>query len=64
VKGATKLNLPPEGYIRKSKEAMSKFQAVKESFRSREKRIRADLEKACKIWKKAGERFRWWGSLP
>jgi len=72
VKGAAKPNLPPyggaysakEGYIRKSKEAMSKFQAIKENFRSREKKIRADLEKARKIWKKVGERFKWWQSLP
>ena len=48
----------------KLKEAMSKFQAVKENFRNREKEIRADLEKARKIWKKVGEKFKWWGSLP
>ena len=72
MKDAARPDLPPyggaysakEGCIRKSKEALSKLQAIKESFRSREKKIRADLEKARKIWKKAGERFRRWGSLP
>jgi len=64
VKDAARPDLPKEGCIRKSKEALSKLQAIKESFRNKEKRIRADLEKARKIWKKVGERFRWWGSLP
>jgi len=64
VKGAIKPNLPREDYIKKSKEALSKWQAIKENFRNREKKIRADLEKASKIWKKLGERFKWWGSLP
>lgn len=63
MKVATKPNLHREGYIKKSKEALIKLQAIKESFRSREKKIRADLEKARKIWKKAGEKFKWWGSL-
>jgi len=71
VKDAARPDLPKEGCIRKSKEALSKLQAIKESFirrtpygGSREKKIRADLEKARKIWEKVGERFRWWGSLP
>jgi Ribonuclease G/E len=79
VKDAARLNLPSyggaysagEGCIRKGKEAMSRLQAIKENFicrtpygGNREKKIRADLEKARKIWKKVGERFRWWGSLP
>jgi len=64
VRCVTRPNLPREDYIKKSKEALSKLQAVKENFRNREKKIRADLEKARKIWKKVGERFKWWGSLP
>ena len=64
MKDVTKSNLHREGYIKKSKEALIKLQAIKESFRSREKKIRADLEKARKIWKIVGERFRWWESLP
>lgn len=64
MKDATRLNLPREGHIRKSKEALSKIRSLRVNFRSREKKIRADLEKARKIWKKVGERFKWWGSLP
>jgi len=71
VKGAAKPDLPREDYIRKSKEALGKLQAIKENFirrtpygGNREKKIRAELEKANKIWKKLGERFKWWGSLP
>jgi hypothetical protein len=64
VKDAAKLNLPREGYIKKSKEALSKLRSLGENFRNREKKIRAELGKASKIWKKLGERFKWWGSLP
>lgn len=64
MKCVTRLNLPREGYIKKSKEALSKLQAIKGNFRRREKKIRADLEKARKIWEKVGERFSWWQSLP
>ena len=73
MKGAARPNLPKarrggarrslEGYIRKSKEALGKLQAVKENFENREKKIRADLEKARKIWKKVGERFNPFDSL-
>jgi hypothetical protein len=59
VKDVTKPNLHRECYIKKSKEALIKLQAIKESFRSREKKIRADLEKAGRIWKKVGEKFKW-----
>jgi len=38
--------------------------AIKENFRNREKKIKADLEGARKIWEKLGERFPWWQSLP
>jgi len=64
VKGATRLNLPREDFTKKRTEAMTKFKSLRENFGSREKKIRADLEKARKIWKKVGERFKWWGSLP
>ncbi|MBU1260432.1 hypothetical protein KKH65_02645 [bacterium] len=64
MKEMTRLNSPREGYIKKSKEALSKLQAIKGNFRKREKRITADLEKARKIWGKLGERFSWWQSLP
>ena len=60
----TRPNSPREGYIKKSKEALSKLQAIKGNFRRREKKIKADLERASKIWGKLGERFKWWQSLP
>ena len=57
-------NSPRGDYIKKSKEALSKLQAIKKNFEKKEKKITADLEKARKIWKKVGERFSWWQSLP
>ena len=60
----TRPNSPREGYIKKSKEALSKLQAIKGNFGKREKRITADLKKAHKIWETLGKRFRWWQSLP
>jgi hypothetical protein len=56
--------LPRVDFTKKRTEALTKFESLREDFRSREKKIRADLEKARKIWKKVGERFKWWGSLP
>ena len=72
MKDAVKPNLPPYGgaysagedFTKKRTEAMTKFKSFKENFENREKKIRADLEKARKIWEKLGERFRWWQSLP
>jgi hypothetical protein len=75
VKGATRLNLPRVDVTnraaagafapaRKMTGAMTKFKSLRENFRSREKKIRADLEKVSKIWGKLGKRFKWWGSLP
>ena len=64
MKCATKPDLHGEDYIKKSKEALSKIRSLRENFRGREKKITADLEKAHKIWKELGQRFRWWGSLP
>ena len=64
MKCATRSDLHGEGYIKKSKEALSKIRSLRENFRSREEKIRPDLEKARKIWEKVGERFKWWQSLP
>ena len=64
MKKRTKLNLVKEESTGRCEEALSKFQSLREDFRSREKKIRADLERARKIWKKVGERFGWWQSLP
>ncbi len=64
MKDVTKPNLHREDFTKKRTKAMTKFESLRQNFRSREKKIRADLEKAGRIWKKAGERFRWWGLLP
>lgn len=60
----TKLNLPREKLLKKSKEALSRFRSLREDFQRREKEIRADLEEASSIWGKLGEKFTWWQSLP
>jgi len=64
VNESTKLNLRREKLLNKSKEALSKFRSLREGFRRREKKTRADLEEVSGIWRKLGERFRWWQSLP
>jgi len=60
----SKLNFPRVDFTKKRAEVLTKFRSLRENFRKREKRIKADLEKAGRIWKKLGERFRWWQSLP
>ena len=57
MKGAARLNLPRVDFTKKRTEAMTKFDSLRQNFRSREKKIRADLEKAGRIWKKVGEKF-------
>mgnify|MGYP001056872959 CR=1 FL=1 len=64
MKCAARPNLHREDYIKKSKQALGKLQAIKKKFESREKIVKADLEKTSIILKKLGERFKWWGSLP
>ena len=58
------LNTSQEDFARKRCEALGKFQFVRDNFRNAEKKIKADLEKTRLIWKKLGERFKWWQSLP
>jgi hypothetical protein len=53
-----------KNFTKKRTEALTKFKFLRQNFRNREKKIRADLEKAGKIWEKLGKRFRWWQSLP
>ena len=60
----SKLNFPRVDFTKKRAEVLTKFRSLRENFRKREKRIKADLEKASKIWEKVGERFKWWQSLP
>jgi hypothetical protein len=64
VKESTKLNLPGENLLKKSKEALSRFRSLREDFRRREKKTKADLEEAGSIRRKLGERFKWRQSLP
>ena len=64
MKDAAKPNLHREDFTKKRTEAMTKFESLRQNFRNREKKIGADLEKAGKILKKVGEKFKWWGSLP
>jgi len=60
----SKLNFPREDFTKKVTEAMTKFKSLRQDFRNREKKIRADLEKARKIWEQLGKKFKWWQSLP
>ena len=64
MKEMTKLNLPRKDFTEKRIEALTKFKSLKQNFRKRERKIRAELEKAHKIWEQLGERFKWWQSLP
>jgi len=64
MKVITKLNSHRKDFIKKRAEVLTKFKSLRQNFRNREKKIRADLEKARKIWEKLGERFKWWQSLP
>jgi hypothetical protein len=58
VKDTAKPNLHREDFTKKMSESLTKFESLRQNFRSREKKIRADLEKAGRIWGKLGERFR------
>ena len=60
----TRLDSPSKNFFKKRAEALTKFKSFRQNFRKREKKIRADLEKARKIWGKLGEKFKWWQSLP
>jgi len=51
-------------FIAKRKEVAAKLNSFREDFKKKEKEAKADLEKASRMWKKVGERFRWWQSLP
>jgi hypothetical protein len=53
--------------IEKRKVSMAKFNSARENFEKKEKKMKADLEEASKIWINLSERFRWWsakGGLP
>ena len=50
--------------IEKRKESMARFNSARENFEKKEKKVKADLEKASRIWKELSERFKWWQTLP
>jgi predicted nucleotide-binding protein (sugar kinase/HSP70/actin superfamily) len=64
VKEMTTLDRAARDYTRKSREAFRKWETLREDFRDKQERIRADLEEASKTWVKLSKRFKWWQSLP
>ena len=63
-KKMTELNSFREKILKKRKESLSKFSSCRAGFRSREKKIKADLAEASKVWKEVSKKFKWWQSLP
>ena len=51
-------------FLKKKKEALTKVDSFRENFKKKETNVKADLEEASKIWRKVGEKFKWWHSLP
>jgi len=43
---------------------MVRFNRYRDTFEKKKSRIKADLKEAGKIWRKVGEKFKWWQSLP
>jgi len=60
----SELNFHRKDFVRKRYESQVKVNLCREKFRDLERQRKMDLEKASRIWKKLGKRFRWWGSLP
>lgn len=58
------VNFSREIFLKKKEEALTKVNSFRENFKKRELEMEADLEKAGRIWKELGKRFKWWGSLP
>ena len=50
--------------IKKGKEAMARFNYARGNFERREKKVKADLDEASKIWAELSKKFEWWQSLP
>ena len=51
-------------FLKKKKEALTKVNSFRENFKKRETKVKAGLEKAGRILKELGERFKWWQTLP
>ena len=60
----TELNTSREDFLLKGKAALSKLSSFRENFGRKEKKIKADLAEAGKVWKKVSQKFKWWQSLP
>ena len=58
-----KLNFSKKNLL-KQKEALTKVNSFRENFKKRETKVKTELEKAGRILKELGDRFRWWGMLP
>ena len=60
----TELKSSRENFLRKKKEALTKFNSFRGKFIKKEKDAREDLEEAGRIWKEVSKKFKWWQSLP
>ena len=58
------LNSSRRNFLEKQKEAFAKIESLQENFVKKKKRITADLQEATEVWRKVGEKFKWWQSLP
>ncbi|MBL7184818.1 MAG: hypothetical protein ISS70_00710 [Phycisphaerae bacterium] len=56
----SELNSARRDFVAKRKESLIKLDSFREDFRKKEKKVKADLEKAGRIWKGLDERFEWW----
>ena len=53
-----KLNFSKKNLL-KQKEALTKVNSFRENFKKRETKVKTELEKAGRILKELGDRFRW-----
>lgn len=58
------LNFSNRSFLEKQREFLAKIESLQENFAKKKKRIIADLKEANEIWRKVGEKFKWWQSLP
>lgn len=56
----SELNSARRDFTKKRTEALTKRDSFREDFKKKEKKVKADLEKAGRIWKELDERFKWW----
>jgi hypothetical protein len=60
----TKPNYSRKHFVKKVDTSRAKVNLCREKFSDLERQRKMDLEKASRIWKELGQRFRWWGTLP